>query len=80
MNLRGDVRIIYSNCIAVYFPFIDLYIEIDSHFIHHHLLQGTLTLQSVSFHDQLADIFTKPFPPVNFRTLPSKLKMVSLKP
>ena len=52
------------------------YIEIDFHFIRHHLLQGTLTLQSVSSRDQLADIFTKPLPP----GIASKLIMVSLKP
>ena len=38
------------------------HIEIDCHFIRHHLLQGTLTLQSVSSQNQLADIFTKPLP------------------
>ena len=56
------------------------HIEIDCHFIRHHLLQGTLTLQSISFQDQLADIFTKPLPLGTFRGLASKLKMVSLKP
>ena len=35
-------------------------IEIDCHFIRHHLLQGTLQIQSVSSKDQLVDIFTKP--------------------
>ena len=56
------------------------HIEIDCHFIRHHLLQGTLTLQSISSQDQLADIFTKPLPPGTFRVLASKLIMVSLKP
>ena len=56
------------------------HIEIDCYFIRYHLLQGTLTLQSVSSLDQLADIFTKPLPPGPFRALASKLKMVSLKP
>ena len=41
-------------------------IEIDCYLIRHHLLQGTLTLQSISSHDQLADIFTKPLPPKTF--------------
>ena len=50
------------------------YIEIDCHFIRHHLLQGTLTLQFVSSQDQLADIFTKPLPPVTFRALASNSK------
>ena len=56
------------------------HIEIDCHFIRHHLLQGTLTLQSVSSQDQLADIFTKLLPPETFRALAFKLRMVSLKP
>ena len=56
------------------------HIEIDCHFIRQHVLQGTITLQSVSSQDQLADIFTKPLSPRPFRVLTSKLKMVSLKP
>ena len=56
------------------------HIEIDCHFIRHHLLQGTLTLQSIFSQDQLADIFAKPLPPGTFRALASKLIMVSLKP
>uniref|UniRef100_A0A2N9GBX0 Reverse transcriptase Ty1/copia-type domain-containing protein n=1 Tax=Fagus sylvatica TaxID=28930 RepID=A0A2N9GBX0_FAGSY len=54
------------------------HIEIDCHFVRHHLLQGTLQLRSVSSQDQLADIFTKPMPPGRFRDLISKLKLVSL--
>uniref|UniRef100_A0A2N9GCN7 Reverse transcriptase Ty1/copia-type domain-containing protein n=1 Tax=Fagus sylvatica TaxID=28930 RepID=A0A2N9GCN7_FAGSY len=54
------------------------HIEIDCHFVRHHLLQGTLQLHSVSSQDQLADIFTKPMPPGRFRDLISKLKLVSL--
>ena len=56
------------------------HIEIDCHFIRHHLLQGTPTLQSVSSQDQLANIFTKPLPLGTFRDLSSKLRMVSFKP
>ena len=56
------------------------HIEIDCHFIRHHLLQGTLTLRSISSQDKLADIFTKPLPLGTFRALASKLIMVSLKP
>uniref|UniRef100_A0A2N9J9F8 Reverse transcriptase Ty1/copia-type domain-containing protein n=1 Tax=Fagus sylvatica TaxID=28930 RepID=A0A2N9J9F8_FAGSY len=48
------------------------HIEIDCHFVRHHLLQGTLQLRSVSSQDQLADIFTKPMPPGRFRDLISK--------
>jgi hypothetical protein len=56
------------------------HIEIDCHFVRHHLLQGTLQLCSVSSQDQLADIFTKPMPPGRFRDLISKLKLVSVHP
>ena len=56
------------------------HIEIDCHFIRHHLLQGTLTLQSIFSQDQLVDIFTKSLPPRTFRALASKLIMVYLKP
>ena len=56
------------------------HIEIDFHFIRHHLLQGTLIFQSISSQDQLVDIFTKPLPLGTFRALASKLIMVSLKP
>ena len=56
------------------------HIEIDCHFIRHHLLQDKLTLQYVSSQDQLDDIFTKPLPPRTFGSLASKFIMVSLKP
>uniref|UniRef100_A0A2N9HB99 Integrase catalytic domain-containing protein n=1 Tax=Fagus sylvatica TaxID=28930 RepID=A0A2N9HB99_FAGSY len=56
------------------------HIEIDCHFVRHHLLQGTLQLRSVSSQDQLADIFTKPMPLGRFRDLISKLKLVSVYP
>ena len=56
------------------------HIEIDCHFIRHHLLQSTLTLQFVSFQDQLSNIFIKLLPLGTFRALASKLIMVSLKP
>ena len=55
-------------------------IEIDCHFVRHHLLQGTLQLRLVSSQDQLADIFTKPMPPSRFRDLISKLKLASVHP
>uniref|UniRef100_A0A2N9G6A2 Reverse transcriptase Ty1/copia-type domain-containing protein n=1 Tax=Fagus sylvatica TaxID=28930 RepID=A0A2N9G6A2_FAGSY len=56
------------------------HIEINCHFVRHHLLQGTLQLRSVSSQDQLADIFTKPMLPDHFHDLISKLKLVSLHP
>jgi transposase InsO family protein len=56
------------------------HIEIDCHFVRHHLLQGSLQLHSVTSRDQLADIFTKSHPPGRFRDLVSKLKLVSCTP
>ena len=56
------------------------HIEINCHFVRHHLLQGTLQFRSVSSQDQLADIFTKPMPPGRFRDLISKLKLASVHP
>ena len=52
------------------------HIEINYHFVRHHLLQGTLQLHSVSSQDQLADIFTKLMPLGRFHDLISKLKLV----
>jgi hypothetical protein len=56
------------------------HIEIDCHFVRHHLLQGSLQLHSVTSHDQFADLFTKSHPPGRFRDLVSNLKMVSCTP
>ena len=56
------------------------HIEIDCHFVRHHLLQGSLQLHSVMSCDQLADIFTKSHPPRRFHDLMSKLKLVSHTP
>lgn len=35
------------------------HIEIDCHFVHNHLFQGSLQLHSFMSRDQLVDIFTK---------------------
>lgn len=55
-------------------------IEIDCHFIHHHLLRGELHLISIGTLDQPTDLFTKPHSPRRFRTLVSKLKLVTAPP
>ncbi|XP_059431493.1 secreted RxLR effector protein 161-like [Corylus avellana] len=54
------------------------HIEIDCHFIRHHLQHGILHLHSVISTDQLADIFTKSHPPGLLNDLISKLKLASL--
>uniref|UniRef100_A0A2N9I2A7 Integrase catalytic domain-containing protein n=1 Tax=Fagus sylvatica TaxID=28930 RepID=A0A2N9I2A7_FAGSY len=56
------------------------HIEIDCHFIRHHLQQSALHLLSVSSEDQLADVFTKSHPLGRLRDLVSKLKMASSSP
>ncbi|GFZ21517.1 hypothetical protein Acr_29g0006790 [Actinidia rufa] len=50
------------------------HIEIDCHFIRHHLQQGVLHLVPVCSIDQPADLFTKTHPTSRFRDLLSKLK------
>ena len=56
------------------------HIEIDCHFIRYHLIRGTLKLFSISFKDQLVDIFTKSHPNGCRRALVDKLKLVSHPP
>ncbi|GKV43766.1 hypothetical protein SLEP1_g51018 [Rubroshorea leprosula] len=54
------------------------HIEVDCHFIRHHVAQGTVHLVFIGSADQPADLFTKAHFPGRFRTLLSKLKLVSL--
>ena len=56
------------------------HIEIDCHLVRHHLSAGILRLLPVSSSNQIADIFTKTFPPGRLCDLVSKLKMTSVKP
>jgi hypothetical protein len=56
------------------------HIEIDCHFVRHHLLQGTLCLCPIASTNQLADVFTKAHPPRRFRDLVFKLKLASTSP
>lgn len=50
-------------------------IEIDFHFVQHHLQQVMLRLCPITSTDQLAEIFTRPHPPNRFHTLVTKLKI-----
>jgi hypothetical protein len=56
------------------------HIEIDCHFIRQHLLRGELHLISIGTLDQPADLFTKTHSLGRFRTLVSKLKLVTVPP
>ena len=53
------------------------HIEIDCHFIRYHLVQCALKLFSISFKDQLAEIFTKSHPKGRLRALVDNFKLVS---
>ena len=52
-------------------------IEIDCHFIHYHIVHGAPKLFSVSFKNQLVDIFTKSHPKGCLRALGDNFKLVS---
>ncbi|GKV02057.1 hypothetical protein SLEP1_g14541 [Rubroshorea leprosula] len=56
------------------------HIEVDCHFIRHHVAQGTVHLVFIGSADQPADLFTKAHFPRRFRTLLSKLKLISSQP
>lgn len=56
------------------------HIEIDCHFVRHHVGAGTLHLHSVASDEQTADIFTKALSPGRFHALLSKLKLISTLP
>ena len=51
------------------------HIEVDCHFIRHHLLVHNLRLLSIPTLDQAADVFTKPHLLKRFHDLTSKLKL-----
>uniref|UniRef100_A0A2N9GYZ6 Reverse transcriptase Ty1/copia-type domain-containing protein n=1 Tax=Fagus sylvatica TaxID=28930 RepID=A0A2N9GYZ6_FAGSY len=53
------------------------HIEVDYHFVRERVVRGDLSLQFISTHDQLADIFTKALPSTRFLLLCSKLLVCS---
>ena len=56
------------------------HIEIDCHFMRHHLSVGILRLLPVTSFYQTTNSFTKTFPPGRFRDLVSKLNMAFVRP
>ncbi|GKU90857.1 hypothetical protein SLEP1_g4801 [Rubroshorea leprosula] len=56
------------------------HIEVDCHFIRHHVAKGTVHLVFIGSTNQPADLFTMAHFPGRFRTLLSKLKLVSFSP
>ena len=56
------------------------HIRIDCYFIRYHLVHGALKLISVSFKDQLTNIFTKSHSKGRLHTLVDNLKLVSHPP
>ena len=53
------------------------HIEVDYHYVREKVVRGDLSLQFISTHDQLADIFTKALPSTQFLLLCSKLLVCS---
>ncbi|GKV09272.1 hypothetical protein SLEP1_g20797 [Rubroshorea leprosula] len=56
------------------------HIEVNCHFIQYHVAKGTVHLVFIGFVDQPTDLFTKAHFLGHFRTLLSKLKLVSSSP
>lgn len=55
-----------------------LNIKLDLHFVHEKIVNGELSVQYVSSHEQTDDILTKPLSSVQFHFLQRKLSVISL--
>ncbi|XP_021995975.1 uncharacterized mitochondrial protein AtMg00810-like [Helianthus annuus] len=53
------------------------HVEVDFHFVREKVAKGKLSVQFISTHDQIADIFTKPLSSQRFADLRSKLQVVT---
>ncbi|KAJ9550950.1 hypothetical protein OSB04_014995 [Centaurea solstitialis] len=53
------------------------HVEVDFHFVREKVAQGKLSVQFISTHDQIADVFTKPLSSERFLFLKSKLRVDS---
>ncbi|KAL9992629.1 putative RNA-directed DNA polymerase [Helianthus debilis subsp. tardiflorus] len=53
------------------------HVEVDFHFVREKVAQRKLSVQFISTHDQIADVFTKPLPSDRFLLLKSKLKVTT---
>ncbi|KAJ4716916.1 Reverse transcriptase, RNA-dependent DNA polymerase [Melia azedarach] len=82
----GPTPLTYDNSSAIQIAHNDVFhertkhIEVDCHFIHQHITQGTIVLRSISSLDQPVDLFTKSHSRDRFCDLLSKLKITSTMP
>ncbi|KAD3642361.1 hypothetical protein E3N88_31585 [Mikania micrantha] len=53
------------------------HVEVDFHFVREKVAQGHLSVQFISTHDQIADVFTKPLSTDRFTLLRSKLQVAN---
>jgi histone deacetylase 1/2 len=53
------------------------HVEVDYHFVRDRVAKREIQVQYISFKDQLADVLTKPLPPVSFACFRSKLRVES---
>ena len=51
------------------------HVKVDYHFVHDHITKQEIQVRFISSKDQLADVLTKPLPPVSFVYFRSKLRV-----